>query len=198
VEQHRVVAEWRVDALADVDAGDGREPAEVAGPEVAPRAGAGRPVGVERADHAAVGETQVAVPAGVLARRRVGQVDPLVRAGLAPEPHVAAGVRGGHDLVVAELVPGVASAAQLRLARARVAIGVELVAVGGQAEPVDEPAPEDAAALGGADVDAGALGGERCRARGERGRRERRDGENGQERASGDAAAIGIHSSIQT
>ena len=96
---------------------------------------------------------------------------------------VAVVVRVRHDVVVADLVPRVGAAVELCLLRLRGGVLVDVIAVRGQPEAVDDPAPERAASVGGRDVRTAVIAGEaRWRGRGGHGSRE--DDRQAQERAT--------------
>jgi len=58
-------------------------------------------------------DVQIAVAARVVPAVGVVVIDPLVAAVMAPQLRVAVVERGGDDVVVADLMPGVGAAAQL-------------------------------------------------------------------------------------
>ena len=93
-------------------------------------------------------------------------VHPLIEAILAPQLHVAVVKRVGDHAIVADLVPGVPVASKLSLRAQRRGLLVERVVVNGQAERVDAPAPEGAAAVAGGDVGRRQVAGQRRRDRG--------------------------------
>ena len=141
MEQHRVVARRCIDVLVDRRAGERRAAVEVAEPERPAHTLTGDRAGVQRAVRPPV-QAQVPVATAVVAVRCVVGVDPFVVAVLIPELHVTAVERVGHDVIVAELMPGVAPAAELGLGGLGCRQLIERVAVARQPKAIGDPTAE--------------------------------------------------------
>ena len=162
MEQERIVAEGGIDELLDLDALRRHASPVVPDAELALGHGPRGTVVVQGARDLSPG-VQVAEAAREMVARGVVEVDPLIEPVLAPEldPPVVVGV--GDDVVVADLVPRVPLAAELRLRRLRRGLLVDLVAIRGKAEAVDDPGSEAAAAVDRGDVRGRLVRGQRRR-----------------------------------